>query len=190
VIPALVSLSLKAEFPEDVRNSLRDKGVGSPNCTICELLDLRFLSDSENTGAFFAVTSSQCPLGRQALIRHARWFLKPRAILAKSYEASGKNNKNPAARPAKNATYVPSRPVPRNRSERKNSATPANIAVHLSLDANAVRLCWFFRDCRTARTDITTFAIAAAPSSVLDIGTFILPPDCPWMLQGLIGLAD
>ena len=89
---------------------------------------------------------------------------------AKSYEASGKNNKNPAARPAKNATYLPSRPVPRNRSERKNSATPANIAVHLSLDANAVRLCWFFRDCRTARTDITTFAIAAAPSSVLDIG--------------------
>ncbi len=144
----------------------------------------------KNTGAFFEVTSSQCPLGRQALIRHARWFLKPRAILAKSYEASGKNNKNPAARPAKNATYVPSRPVPRNRSERKNSATPANIAVHLSLDANAVRLCWFFRDCRTARTDITTFAIAAAPSSVLDIGTFILLPDCPWMLQGLIGLAD
>ena len=179
MIPALVSLSLKAEFPEAVRNSLRDKGVGSPNCTICELLDLRFLSDSENTGAFFAVTSSQCPLGRQALIRHARWFLKPRAILAKSYEASGK------ARPAKNATYLPSRPVPRNRSERKNSATPANIAVHLSLDANAVRLCWFFRDCRTARTDITTFAIAPAPSSVLDIGTFILLPDCPWMLQGL-----
>jgi hypothetical protein len=34
------------------------------------------------------------------------------------------------------------------------------------------------------------FAIAAAPSSVLDIGTFILLPDCPWMLQGLIGLAD
>jgi hypothetical protein len=50
VIPALVSLSLKAEFPEDVRNSLRDKGVGSPNCTICELLDLCFLSDSEKHG--------------------------------------------------------------------------------------------------------------------------------------------
>ena len=81
MIPALVSLSLKAEFPEAVRNSLRDKGVGSPNCTICELLDLRFLSDPKNKGAFFEVISSQCPLGRQALIRHARWFLKPRAIL-------------------------------------------------------------------------------------------------------------
>ena len=67
MIPALVSLSLKAEFPEDVRNSLRDKGVGSPNCTICELLDLRVAPSSVlDIGTFILLPD--CPWMRQGLI--------------------------------------------------------------------------------------------------------------------------
>jgi len=49
--------------------------------------------------------------------------------------------------------------------------------VHLSLDANAVRLCRFFRVLWTAHTDTTILAIAAAPRNVVVMWIFILLPD-------------